>query len=89
LRPEDEGKMKTPTLRNITVTSPYMHDGRFKTLDEVLEFYNTGFHYHPNLDRNLALAKKGRLSEQDKKDIIAFISTFTDEEFLKNPAYRK
>lgn len=88
-RKGDEGKFKTPTLRNIEKTAPYMHDGRFKTLEEVLEFYNTGFHYHENLDKNLALAKKGRLTEQDKQDIIAFLKTLTDEEFLTNPKFVK
>lgn len=87
LNENDRGKFKTPTLRNVEVTGPYMHDGRFSTLDEVLEFYNTGFHYPPNLDVNLALALKGRLTEQDKQDIIAFLKTLTDYEFLSNPAY--
>ncbi len=88
LKPADKGKFKTPSLRNIVLTGPYMHDGRFNTLDEVLEFYNTGFHYAATLDANLALAQKGRLSAQDKQDIIVFLHTLTDQKFITNPDFK-
>jgi cytochrome c peroxidase len=85
----DEGKFKTPTLRNIALTAPYMHDGRFSNLTEVLNFYNTGYHYTQNLDLNLQTAVKGRLSNQEMLDIIAFLNTLTDTEFTTNPNFSK
>ena len=89
LHGSDMGKFKTPSLRNIEVTAPYMHDGRFQTLQQVLDHYNTGFHYTANLDPNLQAIQKGRLSQQDMDDIIAFLRTLTDYEFLANPAFAK
>lgn len=90
LKETDKGKFKTPTLRNIELTAPYMHDGRFKTLEEVLEHYNTGFAENsPNLDVNIALGKKGRMSEIEKQQIIAFLKTLTDYDFINNPNFKK
>ncbi|MEZ4918383.1 MAG: cytochrome c peroxidase [Saprospiraceae bacterium] len=89
LNPADLGKFKTPSLRNIALTAPYMHDGRFQTLEEVLEFYNTGFHHPSNLDANLEHAIKGRLTVQDKEDLIAFLHTLTDFNFIQNPDFSK
>lgn len=83
----DSGKFKTPSLRNIDVTSPYMHDGRFKTLEECVDHYNTGFRYTKYLDGNLARLPKGRMSTQEKADLIAFLHTLTDHEFLTNPRF--
>ncbi len=85
----DSGKFKTPSLRNIALTAPYMHDGRFNTLQECLTHYNTGFHYTANLDPVLVVIKKGRMSSQDMTDIIAFLNTLTDTEFANNPAFAK
>jgi len=85
----DSGKFKTPSLRNIAVTAPYMHDGRFKTLGECVDHYNTGFHYAKYLDPNIANKIKGRMSAQDKSDLIAFLNTLTDYEFLQNPKFGK
>ncbi|MCB0644771.1 MAG: cytochrome C peroxidase, partial [Phaeodactylibacter sp.] len=65
----DNGKMRAPTLRNIMHSAPYMHDGRFATMEEVLDFYNEGVHYADNLDDNL-IPEMG-LSESEKQDIIA------------------
>lgn len=83
----DRGKFKTPSLRNIELTAPYMHDGRFQTLDEVIDHYNTGFRYAANLDPNLYFAVKGRMSAQEKADIIAFLKTLTDYEFLTDQRF--
>ena len=83
----DRGKFKTPSLRNVELTGPYMHDGRFETLEECIEHYNTGFHYTANLDGNLASAVKGRLTEQDRLDLVAFLLTLTDTEFISNPEF--
>ena len=85
----DSGKFKTPSLRNIAVTAPYMHDGRFKTLGECIDHYNTGFRYTTYLDGNIKRLVKGRLSPQDKADLVAFLNTLTDHEFLNNPKFAK
>lgn len=77
----DRGKMKVPSLRNIALTPPYMHDGRFASLGEVLDHYNTGLQASSTLDPALenTLSTGLMLSEQDKQDIIAFLGTLTDE----------
>ncbi|HMO37843.1 MAG TPA: cytochrome c peroxidase [Saprospiraceae bacterium] len=80
----DNGKFKVPTLRNIAQTAPYMHDGRFKTLDEVLDHYASGGHFADNLSPNV---RQLRLGERDKQDLIAFLHTLTDSVLLNNPAF--
>jgi cytochrome c peroxidase len=82
LKPLDRGKFKTSSLRNIEVTGPYMHDGRFKTLEECVQHYNVGYHYTQNLDPNLVNSVKGRLNNAEVQDIVAFLKTLTDTEFL-------
>lgn len=89
LQTTDDGKFKTPSLRNIALTAPYMHDGRFRTLEECIEHYNTGFKYTENLDPNMVNIKKARLSKQDIQDIIAFLNTLTDTEFINNPKFKQ
>jgi len=76
----DMGKFATPSLRNIALTAPYMHDGRFKTLEEVVDHYSEGVRQSPNLDPNLAKhPREGiRLSPKDKKALVAFLRTLTD-----------
>ncbi len=81
--PADKGKFKTPSLRNIALTAPYMHDGRFNTLLECVEHYNTGFRYTANLDANLYAAQKGRMTQQEMEAIVAFMHTLTDESFIQ------
>lgn len=80
----DLGKFKTPSLRNIAVTAPYMHDGRFSTLEEVVEHYSTGVRRSENLDPNLAKHPASGLSltAQEKHDLVAFLKTLTDESFI-------
>ncbi|MFM6947809.1 MAG: cytochrome-c peroxidase [Aquirufa sp.] len=78
----DRYKFKVPSLRNIDVTSPYMHDGRFYTLDQVLEHYSLGIQKTPNLDPNLANGIP--LNADQRLQIIAFLKTLTDKEFLNN-----
>lgn len=87
--PLDMGKFKVPTLRNIAVTGPYMHDGRFSTLMEVVEHYNSGVSsLAPNLDPDMHIYEEGlQLSEQDKLDLVAFMESFTDTTFLNNEAF--
>ena len=76
----DRGKFKTPSLRNIALTAPYMHDGRFKTLEEVIEHYDHGVVRSATLDPNLAKhPNEGlRLTIEEKADLIAFLKTLTD-----------
>jgi len=81
----DNGKFKAPTLRNVALTAPYMHDGRFATLEEVIDHYATGGHPGSNVD---AVVPAIDLNEQEKADIIAFLHTLTDTIFTKNPAYQ-
>jgi cytochrome c peroxidase len=83
----DQGKFKTPTLRNIEKTGPYMHDGRFTTLRQCIQHYNKHFKYTQNLSPELKDAVKDRMSEQDVDDLIAFLNTLTDHEFILNPKF--
>ncbi len=81
--PADRGKFKTPSLRNIGLTAPYMHDGRFATLEEVVEHYNSGVERTETLDPNLAKHPSGGLglSEEEKAALVAFLKTLTDSTF--------
>ena len=83
--PKDSFNFRVPTLRNIEFTYPYMHDGRFKKLKEVLDFYTDGQVRRKTLAKELQ--KTIVLSDNDKKDIIAFLKTLTDKEFLFNPKF--
>lgn len=87
-RASDAGKFKIPSLRNVALTAPYMHDGRFATLDEVISHYSHGIEDHPNLDPRLR-DENGKplqmnIPEQDKKAIIAFLHTLTDYEMIND-----
>ncbi len=86
---DDNGKFKIPSLRNIALTAPYMHDGRFKTLKEVLDFYSEGVHYGANVDSKMGMAYQGgvHLTEDEKYLIITFLHTLTDSTFIKNEAF--
>ncbi len=84
----DIGKFKTPTLRNIMFTAPYMHDGRFQTVAECIEHYNNGVQLHPNASPLLTTKPKGRMSAEDVSDLIAFLKTLSDYDFINNPAYQ-
>lgn len=88
---EDIGKFKVPSLRNIAVTAPYMHDGRFATLRDVVDFYSDSVHpSSPNIDAHMEPFGYGlHLTEEEKNDLIAFLKTLTDSSFLKNPAYTR
>lgn len=79
----DRGKFKTPSLRNIARTAPYMHDGRFATLEQVVEHYSSGVRRTATLDPNLAKHPETgiQLNAQEKTDLVAFLKTLTDETF--------
>ncbi len=85
----DKGKYRVPTLRNIEFTAPYMHDGRFKTLDEVLEFYNNGLKRSPFIDPLAINANHGgaHLSQSDLNALKAFLLTLSDTSFINNPRF--
>jgi len=74
--PKDWGAFKTPTLREIEHTGPYMHDGSLKTLDEVVDFYDKGGKPNKNLDEKV---KKLNLTDADKKDLVAFLKALSGE----------
>lgn len=84
---KDSLQFRVPTLRNIEHTYPYMHDGRFKTLREVVEHYTNGIDIE-NAFLSDELRKKIVLTDNEKKDLIAFLKTLTDREFLYNPIHR-
>lgn len=75
----DNGKFRAPSLRNIALTAPYMHDGRFATLEEVIEHYNSGGHFAENLD---PLIRPLHLTEEQKSELLAFLHTLTDTTIL-------
>ncbi len=85
----DKGKFRTPTLRNIFMTAPYMHDGRFQTLEQVVDHYSHHILPSATIDPLMELVGNGgaQLTQQDKDDLIAFLRTFTDEGFLANPEF--
>lgn len=92
----DMGKFRAPTLRNIALTAPYMHDGSISTLEKVLDFYaahGRNIKYGPNAGDGRRNPHKSKdvdaikLTEQEKADIVAFLKTLTDEQFLTNPAF--
>lgn len=77
--PQQMGRFRTPTLRNIAVTAPYMHDGRFQTLEEVIDHYNSGGRQGFNVNPNV---RPLHLSKEDMKDVIAFLHTLTDRSLV-------
>ena len=90
--PQDNGKFKVPTLRNIFFTAPYMHDGRFGTLEEVLHHYVSGGHVSPNRDPLIIrhddpANPRAYMNEEHQKQLIAFLHTLTDSAFVAAPAY--
>jgi len=88
---EDEGKFKVVSLRNIALTPPYMHDGRFKTLLEVVEHYNSGLQKSATIDPALEQTRGTglRLTNQDKLDLVGFLNTLTDYKFINNQEYAR
>ncbi|MGF1581596.1 MAG: cytochrome-c peroxidase [Gemmataceae bacterium] len=82
------GEFKSPSLRNVEVTAPYMHDGRFETLEEVIDHYDKGVKNHPNLDRRLrGRNRRLKLNQRQKQALVAFLKTLTDHELLNDPKY--
>lgn len=86
---KDNGKFKIPSLKNVALTPPYMHDGRFNTLKEVLDFYSDGVNESVNVDSKMGQAHLGgmKLSEAEKMNIISFLNTLSDSSLISNPEY--
>jgi cytochrome c peroxidase len=88
--PSDLGKFRTPNLRNVALRNRFMHDGRFSSLEEVIDFYDHGMHKVNNLDPVMSLPAKNnglQLNAIEKKQLIAFLKTFTDSTFISSPKY--
>ena len=88
--PNDNGKFKTPSIRNLKFTAPYMHDGRFATLEEVINHYSEGLQSSPTIDPLMKQVNQGgvQLSAKDKADLKAFLLTLSDDDFVNNPAFQ-
>jgi cytochrome c peroxidase len=84
---EDMYKFKVPSLRNLKYTGPYMHDGRFRTLGEVLDYYATGIKPSPTLDPSLEHGIQ--ISATEKEELLNFLATLNDEEFVKDPRFQE
>jgi len=86
----DKGKFKVPSLRNIALTAPYMHDGRFKTLEEVVNHYNNGLQASTYIDPALENTRGTglMLTGQQKADLVNFLKTLTDYSMVNNPKYK-
>lgn len=84
LNSRDAGHFKSPSLRNVEVTGPYMHDGRLATLDEVIDHYSKNFKQHPNLDFRM---RPLNFTDSEKAALIAFLKTLTDQTFLTDPKF--
>lgn len=85
-RPEDLGRFRTPSLRNVALTAPYMHDGSIATLSEVLDTYANGGRF-PQVEQKDPLVAGFSMNAQEKADLIAFLQSLTDEGFLTNPQF--
>ncbi len=83
LKPADIGAFKTPTLRNVAVTAPYMHDGSLKTLEEVVDLYDKGGEKNPLLDSGI---RQLNLTPQEKADLVEFMKALTSPQFAQKPA---
>ena len=87
----NNGMFKIPSLRNVALTAPYMHDGRFETLSDVIDHYSDGLANHPNLDQRLRDTNGNPLrlniSANEKHAIISFLNTLTDHEMITDPKF--
>lgn len=88
--PNDNGKFRSPSLRNLAFTAPYMHDGRFNTLDEVINHYSEGLQNSSTIDPLMKKVEEGgvQLSNEDKANLKAFLLTLSDASFITNPAFQ-
>jgi len=89
--PADNGKFKSPSIRNLAFTAPYMHDGRFATLEQVINHYSEGLKASSTIDPLMKKVSQGGvgLSPQDKADLKAFLLSLTDDDFINNPSFQE
>ncbi|WP_299162608.1 cytochrome c peroxidase [uncultured Tenacibaculum sp.] len=89
--PNDNGKFRTPSLRNLKFTAPYMHDGRFTTLEEVINHYSTGLKPSPTVDPLMKKVNQGgvNLTSKDKADLKTFLLSLSDNNFVSNPDFQE
>ena len=89
--PNDNGKFKTPSLRNLAFTAPYMHDGRFSTIDEVINHYSEGLQDSHTVDPLMKMVLQGgvQLSFEEKENLKAFLLTLSDYDFISNPNFNQ
>ncbi len=89
--PREFGHFKSPSLRNLAYTAPYMHDGRFETLEEVINHYSEGLVFSETIDPLMKNVSTGgaHMTESDKADLKAFLLTLSDESFINNPDFRQ
>lgn len=87
--PLDYGKYKSPTLRNIEYTAPYMHNGEYASLEDVVNFYSEGLKQSPTVDPLMKQLSSGgvQLTDEEKAALVAFLKTLSDEEFINNPDF--
>ncbi len=87
--PADNGKFRSPSLRNLAYTAPYMHDGRFETIEDVINHYSEGLQNSPTIDPLMKKVDQGgvQLSPQEKADLKAFLLTLSDPDFINNPNF--
>ena len=83
----EAGQFKSPSLRNVEYTGPYMHDGRFKTLEEVIEHYSSGVKNHPTRDPRSGPVGGFRFSTGEKAALVAFLKTLSDPKFISDPKF--
>lgn len=88
--PREFGQFKSPSLRNLAFTAPYMHDGRFQTLEEVINHYSEGLVYSETIDPLMKKVDEGGvgLTEQEKADLKAFLLSLSDPGFINNPDFQ-
>ncbi len=88
--PADNGKFKSPSLRNLKFTAPYMHDGRFATIDDVINHYSNGLVNSPTIDPLMKAINNGgvQITDTEKADLKAFLLSLSDEGFITNPAFQ-
>lgn len=84
----DIGKFKVPSLRNVEYSGPYMHDGRFNTLEQVIDHYSSGIVYSHTLDTNNIPVSGFSLTANEKAQIVLFLKTLSDDTFINNEAYK-
>ena len=89
--PADNGKFKSPSIRNLEFTAPYMHDGRFATLEDVINHYSEGLQPSSTIDPLMKKINQGgvNLSPQDKSDLKAFLLSLSDFDFINNPDFQE